>query len=139
MTRDELKDLACLGFSAVKAMEDWIANGELLKGDDADYAAVIDIDLADIKEPIVVCPNDPDDVKLLSDVAGDKIDEVEGTKMRGSCMTNIGHNLATEPRRRQGARRQARHPHASVDRPAHHDGRHDPQFRSKSDRSRRVG
>src|SRR5574338_94935 len=72
----------------IKAMEDWIANGELLKGDDdADYAAVIEIDLADIKEPIVACPNDPDDVKLLSEVAGDKIDEV----FIGSCMTNIGH------------------------------------------------
>lgn len=72
----------------IKAMEDWIANGELLKGDaDAEYAAVIEIDLADIKEPIVACPNDPDDVKLLSEVAGDKIDEV----FIGSCMTNIGH------------------------------------------------
>ncbi len=72
----------------IKAMEDWIANGTLLKGDaDAEYAAVIEIDLADIKEPIVACPNDPDDVKLLSEVAGDKIDEV----FIGSCMTNIGH------------------------------------------------
>ncbi|WP_341645126.1 bifunctional aconitate hydratase 2/2-methylisocitrate dehydratase [Thauera sp. SDU_THAU2] len=72
----------------IKAMEDWIANGELLAGDaDAEYAAVIDIDLADIKEPIVACPNDPDDVKFLSEVAGDKIDEV----FIGSCMTNIGH------------------------------------------------
>ncbi|WP_068805728.1 bifunctional aconitate hydratase 2/2-methylisocitrate dehydratase [Thauera phenolivorans] len=72
----------------IKAMEEWIAKGELLKGDaDADYAAVIEIDLADIKEPVVACPNDPDDVKLLSEVAGDKIDEV----FIGSCMTNIGH------------------------------------------------
>jgi len=72
----------------IKAMEDWIANGTLLSGDaDAEYAAVIEIDLADIKEPIVACPNDPDDVKLLSEVAGDKIDEV----FIGSCMTNIGH------------------------------------------------
>ena len=72
----------------IKAMEDWIANGKLLSGDaDADYAAVIEIDLADIKEPIVACPNDPDDVKLLSEVAGDTIDEV----FIGSCMTNIGH------------------------------------------------
>jgi aconitate hydratase 2/2-methylisocitrate dehydratase len=72
----------------IKAMEAWIATPELLAPDaDADYAAVIDIDLADIKEPIVACPNDPDDVKLLSDVAGDKIDEV----FVGSCMTNIGH------------------------------------------------
>ncbi|KMN78000.1 aconitate hydratase 2/2-methylisocitrate dehydratase [Chromobacterium alkanivorans] len=72
----------------IKAMEAWIANPQLLKGDaDADYAAVIDIDLADIHEPIVACPNDPDDVKTLSDVAGAKIDEV----FIGSCMTNIGH------------------------------------------------
>lgn len=72
----------------IKAMEQWIANPQLLKADaDAEYAAVIEIDLADIKEPIVACPNDPDDVKLLSEVAGDKIDEV----FIGSCMTNIGH------------------------------------------------
>ncbi len=72
----------------IKAMEAWIARPELLEPDaDAEYAAVIDIDLADIKEPIVACPNDPDDVKLLSEVAGDKIDEV----FIGSCMTNIGH------------------------------------------------
>ncbi len=72
----------------IRAMEAWIANPNLLKGDaDANYAAVIEIDLADVKEPIVACPNDPDDVKLLSDVAGDKIDEV----FIGSCMTNIGH------------------------------------------------
>ncbi|AVZ79190.1 bifunctional aconitate hydratase 2/2-methylisocitrate dehydratase [Zoogloeaceae bacteirum Par-f-2] len=72
----------------IKAMKDWIAHGELLKADaDAEYAAVIEIDLAEIKEPIVACPNDPDDVKLLSEVAGDKIDEV----FIGSCMTNIGH------------------------------------------------
>ena len=72
----------------IKAMEAWIANPELLKADaDAQYAAVIEIDLADVKEPIVACPNDPDDVKLLSEVAGTKIDEV----FIGSCMTNIGH------------------------------------------------
>jgi len=72
----------------IKAMEAWIANPQLLKADaDASYAAVIEIDLADVKEPIVACPNDPDDVKLLSEVAGDKIDEV----FIGSCMTNIGH------------------------------------------------
>ncbi|MCE2744999.1 MAG: bifunctional aconitate hydratase 2/2-methylisocitrate dehydratase [Burkholderiales bacterium] len=72
----------------IKAMEQWIANPELLKGDaDAEYAAVIEIDLKDIKEPILACPNDPDDVKFLSEVAGDKIDEV----FIGSCMTNIGH------------------------------------------------
>lgn len=72
----------------IKAMEAWIAKPELLQPDaDAEYAAVIEIDLADIKEPIVACPNDPDDVKVLSEVAGDKIDEV----FIGSCMTNIGH------------------------------------------------
>ena len=69
-------------------MEAWLANPQLLKADaDAEYAAVIEIDLADIHEPIVACPNDPDDVKTLSDVAGAKIDEV----FIGSCMTNIGH------------------------------------------------
>ena len=72
----------------IKAMEAWVANPQLLKADaDAEYAAVIEIDLAEIKEPILACPNDPDDVKLLSEVAGNKIDEV----FIGSCMTNIGH------------------------------------------------
>jgi aconitate hydratase 2/2-methylisocitrate dehydratase len=72
----------------IKAMEAWIAKPELLKADaGAEYAAVIEIDLADVKEPIVACPNDPDDAKLLSEVAGAKIDEV----FIGSCMTNIGH------------------------------------------------
>ncbi len=69
-------------------MEAWLANPELMEADaDAEYAEVIEIDLADIKEPIVCCPNDPDDAKTLSDVAGDKVDEV----FIGSCMTNIGH------------------------------------------------
>jgi aconitate hydratase 2/2-methylisocitrate dehydratase len=72
----------------IQAMEVWLAKPTLLEPDaNADYAAVIEIDLAEIKEPIVACPNDPDDVKLLSEVAGDKIDEV----FIGSCMTNIGH------------------------------------------------
>jgi aconitate hydratase 2/2-methylisocitrate dehydratase len=72
----------------IKAMEQWLADPQLLSPDaDAEYAAVIEIDLADIHEPIVACPNDPDDVKTLSDVAGAKIDEV----FIGSCMTNIGH------------------------------------------------
>ena len=72
----------------IDAQEAWLKNPQLLKGDaDAEYAAVIEIDLADIQEPIVACPNDPDDVKSLSDVAGAKIDEV----FIGSCMTNIGH------------------------------------------------
>lgn len=72
----------------IKAMEAWLANPELLAPDaDAEYAAVIEIDLADIHEPIVACPNDPDDVKTLAEVAGAKIDDV----FVGSCMTNIGH------------------------------------------------
>ena len=72
----------------IKAMEAWLANPVLMKADaDAEYAAVIEIDLADVHEPIVACPNDPDDVKTLSEVAGAKIDEV----FIGSCMTNIGH------------------------------------------------
>ncbi|KQP35774.1 bifunctional aconitate hydratase 2/2-methylisocitrate dehydratase [Pseudorhodoferax sp. Leaf274] len=72
----------------IAAQEAWLKDQQLLKGDaDAEYAAVIEIDLADIHEPIVACPNDPDDVKTLSDVAGAKIDEV----FIGSCMTNIGH------------------------------------------------
>jgi len=72
----------------IKAMEAWLANPQLLDADkDAEYAAVIEIDLNDIHEPIVARPNDPDDVKTLSDVAGAKIDEV----FIGSCMTNIGH------------------------------------------------
>ncbi len=72
----------------IKAMQAWLADPQLLERDaDAEYAAVIEIDLADIHEPILACPNDPDDVKTLSEVAGVKIDEV----FIGSCMTNIGH------------------------------------------------
>ncbi len=72
----------------IKKMEAWLADPQLLQADaDAEYAAVIDIDLADVHEPILACPNDPDDVKTLSDVAGAKIDEV----FIGSCLTNIGH------------------------------------------------
>ena len=72
----------------IQAMEAWLENPQLLEPDaDAEYAAIIEIDLADIHEPIVACPNDPDDVKTLSDVAGAAIDEV----FIGSCMTNIGH------------------------------------------------
>ncbi|MBN8480221.1 MAG: bifunctional aconitate hydratase 2/2-methylisocitrate dehydratase [Xanthomonadales bacterium] len=72
----------------IRKMEEWLADPKLLEPDaDAEYAAVIEIDLADIVEPIVCCPNDPDDAKTLSDVAGAKIDEV----FIGSCMTNIGH------------------------------------------------
>ncbi|MFZ7199005.1 bifunctional aconitate hydratase 2/2-methylisocitrate dehydratase [Avibacterium avium] len=72
----------------IKAMEKWLENPELLSADpDAEYAAVIEIDLNEIKEPILCAPNDPDDARLLSEVQGDKIDEV----FIGSCMTNIGH------------------------------------------------
>ena len=72
----------------IAKMEAWLADPQLLEPDaDAEYAAVIEIDLADVHEPIVACPNDPDDVKTLSDVAGATIDEV----FIGSCMTNIGH------------------------------------------------
>ena len=90
-----LKWMIATGYSDVRtikrriaAMEAWLADPQLLKADpDAEYAAVIEIDLAEIHEPILACPNDPDDVKTLSDVAGTKIDEV----FIGSCMTNIGH------------------------------------------------
>ncbi len=69
-------------------MENWLKDPQLLEADaDAEYAAVIEIDLADIKEPILCAPNDPDDARLLSEVANSKIDEV----FIGSCMTNIGH------------------------------------------------
>ncbi len=72
----------------IKAVEAWLAKPELLQADqDAEYAAVIEIDLADIKEPIVCCPNDPDDARFMSEVSGTKIDEA----FIGSCMTNIGH------------------------------------------------
>lgn len=75
----------------VDAMHAWLANPTLLKADaDAEYADIIEIDLSEIKEPIVCCPNDPDDVKLLSDVAGTELDDV----FIGSCMTNIGHYRA---------------------------------------------
>ncbi|ELR66408.1 Aconitate hydratase 2 [Photobacterium marinum] len=72
----------------ITAMEDWLANPELMEADkDSEYAHVIEIDLAEIKEPILCAPNDPDDARLLSEVQGTKIDEV----FIGSCMTNIGH------------------------------------------------
>jgi len=72
----------------VEACQKWLKNPSLLERDEnAEYAAVLEINLEDIKEPIVACPNDPDDVKLLSNVAGDRIDEI----FIGSCMTNIGH------------------------------------------------
>ena len=71
-----------------RVMEDWLANPQLMEPDpDAEYAKVFEINLNEIKEPLLACPNDPDDVKPLSEVAGTKIDEV----FLGSCMTNIGH------------------------------------------------
>jgi aconitate hydratase 2/2-methylisocitrate dehydratase len=72
----------------IEACQSWLEEPVLLKGDaGAEYAAVLEIDLARIEEPILACPNDPDDVQLLSEVAGTAIDEV----FIGSCMTNIGH------------------------------------------------
>ncbi|NCW08863.1 MAG: bifunctional aconitate hydratase 2/2-methylisocitrate dehydratase [Gammaproteobacteria bacterium] len=75
----------------IKAMKAWLENPELLEADaDAEYAEIIEIDLNEIKEPLLACPNDPDDVKPLSEVQGTGIDEV----FIGSCMTNIGHYRA---------------------------------------------
>lgn len=75
----------------IEAMEAWLVKPELLEPDaDAEYAEIIEIDLNEIKEPLLACPNDPDDIKPLSEVAGDKVDEV----FIGSCMTNIGHYRA---------------------------------------------
>ena len=93
-----LKNMIARGYSdartlarRIKAMEAWLANPVLLEADaDAEYAAVIEIDLDQITEPILACPNDPDNVKTLSDVAGASVDEV----FIGSCMTNIGHYRA---------------------------------------------
>ncbi|AFY41811.1 bifunctional aconitate hydratase 2/2-methylisocitrate dehydratase [Nostoc sp. PCC 7107] len=76
----------------VAKMSEWLANPVLLEADaDAEYAEIIEIDLNEIKEPIVAAPNDPDNVKLLSEVANDPVQEV----FLGSCMTNIGHYRAT--------------------------------------------
>ncbi|MEO0844205.1 MAG: bifunctional aconitate hydratase 2/2-methylisocitrate dehydratase, partial [Cyanobacteria bacterium J06643_5] len=93
-----LKNMAARGYQdartilrRVAKMEQWLENPQLMSGDDnAEYAEVIEIDLNEIKEPIVAAPNDPDNVKLLSEVVGDKVDEV----FIGSCMTNIGHYRA---------------------------------------------
>ncbi|AFY77011.1 aconitase [Pleurocapsa sp. PCC 7327] len=75
----------------VEKMEQWLANPILMEADaDAEYVDVIEVNLSEIKEPIVAAPNDPDNVKLMSECAGDKIDEV----FIGSCMTNIGHYRA---------------------------------------------
>ncbi|MEM9923068.1 MAG: bifunctional aconitate hydratase 2/2-methylisocitrate dehydratase [Cyanobacteria bacterium P01_D01_bin.50] len=93
-----LKNMAARGYQdprtiirRVAKMEEWLANPALMSGDEnAEYAEIIEIDLNEIKEPIVAAPNDPDNVKLLSEVVGDKVDEV----FIGSCMTNIGHYRA---------------------------------------------
>ncbi|ALC16273.1 aconitase [Desulfuromonas soudanensis] len=90
-----MKKMIAEGYSDAKtlqnridAVNEWLKNPQLLKADaNAEYAAVIEIDLAEITEPILACPNDPDDVKLLSAVAGTPIQDV----FLGSCMTNIGH------------------------------------------------
>ncbi|MEE3719411.1 bifunctional aconitate hydratase 2/2-methylisocitrate dehydratase [Tumidithrix elongata RA019] len=94
-----LKNMAARGYQDAKTimrrvakMEAWLANPVLMEADaDAEYAEIIEIDLNEIKEPIVAAPNDPDNIKLLSEVAGDRIDEV----FIGSCMTNIGHYRAS--------------------------------------------
>lgn len=87
MIANGYEDARALG-RRVKAMEAWIKDGKLMEPDaNAEYAAIIEINLADVKEPLLACPNDPDDVKPLSEVQGEKVDEV----FIGSCMTNIGH------------------------------------------------
>ncbi|MBE0497630.1 MAG: bifunctional aconitate hydratase 2/2-methylisocitrate dehydratase [Campylobacterales bacterium] len=90
MIADGYEDSRTLQRRADK-MREWVAKPSLMQPDaDAEYAAVIEIDLNEVTEPILACPNDPDNVKLLSEVAGEKIDEV----FLGSCMTNIGHYRA---------------------------------------------
>jgi len=75
----------------IKAMKEWLKKPILLEPDhDAEYAYILDIDLNNITEPLIACPNDPDNIKILSEVANDKVDEV----FIGSCMTNIGHYRA---------------------------------------------
>ena len=75
----------------IDAMERWLETPELLEpDDDASYAEVLEVDLNEIREPLLACPNDPDDIRPLSAVAGDSVDEV----FLGSCMTNIGHYRA---------------------------------------------
>jgi|TARA_B110000008_G_scaffold255885_1_gene272946 aconitate hydratase 2/2-methylisocitrate dehydratase len=93
-----LKNMIARGYSdartlarRVKAMEDWLANPQLLQADpDAEYAEILEINLDELTEPVLACPNDPDNVKLLSEVAGNAVQEV----FIGSCMTNIGHYRA---------------------------------------------
>jgi aconitate hydratase 2/2-methylisocitrate dehydratase len=90
-----MKNMIAQGYSdkralerRIKAVEAWLANPNLLEADaNAEYAHVLEIDMDQLKEPVLCCPNDPDDAKLMSEVAGTKIDEV----FIGSCMTNIGH------------------------------------------------
>ena len=100
MAKDGYTDVTTIE-RRVGKMKEWLANPTLMQPDaDAEYAAVINIDLNKITEPILACPNDPDNVKLLSEVAGEKIDEV----FLGSCMTNIGHyRAAGEVMRGEGA------------------------------------
>jgi aconitate hydratase 2/2-methylisocitrate dehydratase len=87
MIEDGYQDAQTLR-NRIEAVREWLKSPQLLKADgNAEYAAVIEIDLAEITEPILACPNDPDDVKLLSEVAGTPIHDV----FLGSCMTNIGH------------------------------------------------
>jgi aconitate hydratase 2/2-methylisocitrate dehydratase len=94
-----MKNMAARGYGDAKTilrrvakMEEWLANPVLMSADaDAEYAEILEIDLNQITEPIVAAPNDPDNVKLLSEVAGDKVDEA----FIGSCMTNIGHYRAS--------------------------------------------
>ena len=93
-----LKNMIARGYSdartlarRVKAMEDWLANPQLLQADpDAEYAEILEINLDELTEPVLACPNDPDNVKLLSEVSGNAVQEV----FIGSCMTNIGHYRA---------------------------------------------
>jgi len=93
-----LKNMIARGYSdartlarRVKAMEDWLASPQLLQADpDAEYAEILEINLDELTEPVLACPNDPDNVKLLSEVAGNAVQEV----FIGSCMTNIGHYRA---------------------------------------------
>lgn len=87
MVEDGYQDGECLE-KRIAALEEWLADPSLLEADAAaDYAATIEIDLSELTEPILACPNDPDDVKLLSEVAGARIDEV----FIGSCMTHMDH------------------------------------------------
>ena len=87
LVEDGYNDRNCLE-RRIADLEAWLEKPSLLKRDQhAEFAAVIDIDLAEITEPIVACPNDPDDVRLLSEVAGEKIDEA----FIGSCMTHLSH------------------------------------------------